>query len=247
MTKKQDSKKLEAKETTSTKRATSIKPALDETAEEQGVGAQEQEGRGRRERGRHPRRSERRFGPGPEEGFGPPRGRSGGRHRGGRRHRRGDVRFALLLLISESPRHGYELMQAIGEQTQGAWTPSPGSIYPALQQLQDEGLVEVKADESKRGIATLTADGESYVEENREAMTRVWDSVKTNDTSSLRDAAHGIVQAARQVGQVGTVEQVAAATAVLVGAQRELYLILATDPAEFGPTAPSDEPTAEGH
>lgn len=241
MTKKQDSKKSE------TKKSTTTKSTADEDTEQQEVGVEQQEGRGRRERGRHPRRSDRRFGPGTDAGFGPPRGRPGGRHRGGRRHRRGDVRFALLLLISESPRHGYELMQAIGEQTQGAWTPSPGSVYPALQQLQDEGLVAVKTDESNRGIATLTADGERYVEENREVMLRVWDSAKTNDTSSLRDAAHGIVQAARQVGQVGTVEQVAAATAVLVGAQRELYLILATDPAEFGQAAPGDVPTTGGH
>lgn len=203
--------------------------------------------RGRRERGRHPRRSDRRMGPGADGGFGPPRGRPGGRHRGGRRHRRGDVRSALLLLISESPRHGYELMQAIGERTEGAWTPSPGSVYPALQQLQDEGLVQVEADQSKRGIASLTSEGVTYVEENRETLSRVWDSVTSNDSSSLRDAAHGIVQAARQVGQVGTTEQVAAAAAALTAAQRELYLILATDPAEFATT--SDEPAqpAEGN
>jgi len=78
-----------------------------------------------------------------------------------------------LLLISESPRHGYELMQAIGERTEGAWTPSPGSVYPALQQLQDEGLVQVEADQSKRGIASLTSEGDTYVEENRETLSRV--------------------------------------------------------------------------
>src|SRR5271167_4854076 len=73
------------------------------------------------------------FGPGPW--FGHPFG--GGRGR----KRRGDVRIALLLLISEEPRNGYQLMQAIEERSGGRWRPSPGSVYPALAQLEDEGLI----------------------------------------------------------------------------------------------------------
>ena len=65
-------------------------------------------------------------------GFGPPRGP---------RARRGDVRAALLVLLAEEPRNGYQLMQEIEQRSDGVWRPSPGSVYPALQQLEDEGLI----------------------------------------------------------------------------------------------------------
>src|SRR4029079_16731955 len=75
------------------------------------------------------------FGPGgfgPE--FGPGRGPRGGRNRG-------DVRTAVLVLLAEQARHGYDLMRAIEERSGGIWSPSPGSIYPTLQALEDEGLI----------------------------------------------------------------------------------------------------------
>ncbi len=183
-------------------------------------------------RERSQRRFERHLDAGPVGLLGPPSPRSTGRYRGGRRHRRGDVRSALLLLIAESPRHGYELMQAIGDRSRGAWQPSPGSVYPALQQLQDEGLVRIEADDAKRGVAHLTPAGEQYVEEFEKELSQVWESSKGNDTASLREAVHGISLAARQVGQVGSPEHVAAAIAALAATQRELYAILATEPAK---------------
>ncbi len=183
-----------------------------------------------RARERSQRRHERHLDAGPLGLLGPPSPRSTGRYRDGRRHRRGDVRAALLLLIAEAPRHGYELMQAIGERSQGAWQPSPGSVYPALQQLQDEGLVRVETDDSKRGIAHLTSSGEKYVEEFGTELSQVWESSKGNNTGSLREAVRGISLAARQVGQVGSPEHVAAAAELLAATQRELYAILATEP-----------------
>src|SRR5262245_4280689 len=92
----------------------------------------------------HPRQRGRRggrdFGPfGPDFGFGP-RGPHGP-GRGRRRMRRGDVRAAILVLLNEEPRNGYQLMQEIEERSDGNWRPSPGSVYPAIQQLEDEGLV----------------------------------------------------------------------------------------------------------
>src|SRR5689334_23381353 len=70
------------------------------------------------------------------------RGRRGGRGR----VPRGDVRTAVLLLLAEEPMHGYQLMQAVSDRTGGRWSPSPGAIYPTINQLEDEGLVEITAD-----------------------------------------------------------------------------------------------------
>ena len=81
------------------------------------------------------------FGPGGfGPGFGP--GQRGGR-RGGhsRRGRRGDVRAAILVLLAERPMHGYEIIQEVAERSQDLWKPSPGSVYPTLQLLVDEGLI----------------------------------------------------------------------------------------------------------
>lgn len=191
------------------------------------------ESRRTRARERSQRRFERHLDAGPVGVLSPPTPRSTGRYRGGRRHRRGDVRSALLLLVAEQPRHGYELMQAINERSEGAWRPSPGSVYPALQQLQDEGLVRIEADDAKRGVAHLTPAGEQYVAEFDTELAQVWDSSRTNDTSSLREAVHGIGLAARQVNQVGAPEQIAAAQTLLANTQRQLYAILATDPVEL--------------
>ncbi|MGV1036335.1 MAG: PadR family transcriptional regulator [Candidatus Nanopelagicales bacterium] len=179
-----------------------------------------------RGRGRH------RGGPG-----GPPRGGPRGGHRRGRggRRSRGDVRLALLALVAEEPRHGYELMQAIDERTDGGWQPSPGSIYPALALLQDEGLVRVVTDDSGRGIASLTDQGIAYMAENGDAITAVWESAHSGRSDARRDAGKGIqgvALALKQVIHVGSPEQVSAAAKVLADAQRSLYLILAQDPAQ---------------
>ena len=108
------------------------------------------------------------LGPGPG---GPRPHRAGGR-RGGRRGgraRRGDVRAAMLLLLEEQPQNGYQLIQEIERRTEGVWKPSPGSVYPALQQLEDEGLVQATELEGKRAYE-LTAEGREYVESNREEL-----------------------------------------------------------------------------
>src|SRR6201996_5343485 len=90
------------------------------------------------------------FGMGGPGGPGGPWGR-GGRGRGRGRARRGDVRLALLRLLAEEPRNGYQLMQAIEERSGGLWRPSPGSVYPTLAQLEDEGLIgSVDAEGARR-------------------------------------------------------------------------------------------------
>src|SRR5213080_658585 len=81
-----------------------------------------------------------------------------------RRMRRGDVRAALLVLLAEEPRNGYQLMQAIEERSDGAWRPSPGSVYPTLQQLEDEGLVTAVQRDGQR-VFEITEAGSRHVAE----------------------------------------------------------------------------------
>lgn len=167
------------------------------------------------------------FGPG---GFGPGGNLGRGRGRGGR-GRRGDVRAAVLLLLAESPMHGYELIQQIVAKSEGAWKPSPGSIYPALSQLEDEGLVLIEKVEGRK-TAKLTDEGRAFVEEHRGDLGSPWDDVKSSvggDAMDLRGLIGLLMGAAGQVAAVGTPTQVKAASDVLTDARRRLYRILSEE------------------
>lgn len=160
--------------------------------------------------------------------FGPGgRGRPRGRRRGGRG---GDVRAAALLLLAEEPRHGYDLIQVIAERSEGTWSPSPGSIYPVLQQLEDEGLVEFERVDGRK-TASLTPDGLAYVEEHREEFGTPWEQPdglkRTEETKALAQSLKSFLQAWRQVAGQGTPEQQSAAAAAVDDARKALYGILA--------------------
>ncbi|NNH71628.1 PadR family transcriptional regulator [Nocardia uniformis] len=170
------------------------------------------------------------FGPGGfGPGFGPgPFGR--GRGRGGR-GRRGDVRAAILLLLQERPMHGYELIQQIRERSEDVWRPSPGSIYPALSQLEDEGLVIIEK-VAGRKTAKLTESGTAYIEENRADLGDPWQDVKDgvgDQALDLRGLVGQLMGAVAQVAAVGTPAQAAKAAEVLTEARKALYRILAED------------------
>ncbi|HEX6745218.1 MAG TPA: PadR family transcriptional regulator [Solirubrobacteraceae bacterium] len=193
---------------------------------------------GRRRHGGH-----RGFGPGPgwvgPGSFGPggfgPFGR-GGR---GKRARRGDVRAAILLLLEEEARNGYQLMQELEERSGGVWRPSPGSIYPALSQLEDEGLVRSDENAGRRAFQ-LTDAGRAYIEENREALGSPWDDVGGDlpeGVLELRKLMMQLGMATMQVAQAGDEAQTAEAHKVLEDARRSLYRILAGDA--------GDEPAAD--
>ena len=160
-----------------------------------------------------------------------PHGRGGWRGRGPRA--RGDVRAAILLLLDEQPRHGYELIQEIAERSSGAWAPSPGSIYPTLQALEDEGLVTIERMHGRR-TASLTPDGTAYVEANRAQLGAPWESVGVDQgpALALREEYLALKDAVRQVARVGTPAQLTAAAAALTTARKELYRLLAQDAAE---------------
>ncbi|MEZ5227652.1 MAG: PadR family transcriptional regulator [Acidimicrobiales bacterium] len=157
-------------------------------------------------------------------------GRGGGRKRGGPHRRggvgRGDVRIAVLALLTEEPMHGYQIMSELAERSQGAWQPSPGSIYPLLQQLADEGLVT--SDESDgRKVFTLTEAGIALADESAD-QPPVWERFAQSGAGvDLREAIAGIAVAARQVATTGTSDQVARAAEILVDARKRLYQLLA--------------------
>jgi DNA-binding PadR family transcriptional regulator len=159
-------------------------------------------------------------------GFGPP-------GRGGRRARRGDVRAAALLLLEEQPRNGYQLMQEIEDRSGGMWRPSPGSVYPALAQLEDEGLVRSDEGAGRRAFE-LTDEGRKYVEEHREALGVPWDEAGGEvppGILELRSLMMQLGMASMQVAQAGDEAQTAEARKVLEDARRALYRILAGDEA----------------
>ncbi|WP_354639969.1 PadR family transcriptional regulator [Kitasatospora camelliae] len=155
------------------------------------------------------------------------RGRGGGR-RGGRA-RRGDVRASLLALLRERPMHGYEMITEIGERTGGAWRPSPGSVYPTLQLLEEEGLIRSQESSGKR-LFELTDAGRAEAEAGAESP---WEEAGRGvDWGAVQEvgAALGAVDhAVRQVMMTGTEEQRAKGLAVLSEAKRKLYLILAEE------------------
>ncbi|MFJ9809754.1 PadR family transcriptional regulator [Streptomyces sp. NPDC101158] len=169
------------------------------------------------------------FGPG---GGGPwGGGPFGGRGRGGGRGRarRGDVRASILALLKDRPMHGYEMIQEIVERSGGAWKPSPGSVYPTLQMLEDEGLI-VSESEGGKKLFTLTDTGREEAEAGPEAPWEEagrgvdWDAV-----NEIRQAGFGLMEAFGQVWKTGSAEQRQKAVEVINEARKKLYLILADE------------------
>jgi DNA-binding PadR family transcriptional regulator len=160
---------------------------------------------------------------------GPPGVRGFGRR--GKRIRRGDVRAAILLLIEEEPRNGYQIMQELESRSGGVWRPSPGSVYPALQLLADEGLVKSEARDGGN-VFELTDAGKAHVEENRERFGSPWQQAGAGVPDSVRELGGLMAQvgiAVRQVMRAGNEAQVAAAAQVLTETRRSLYRVLADD------------------
>lgn len=124
--------------------------------------------------------------------------------------------------------HGYQIMQTISERTGGRWSPSPGAIYPTLSALEDEGLVEVDADAGRK-LITLTEVGREHVDRQIASWP---DPFPAHEGVDLRNLVEQVAVAARQVGRAGSDAQQDRAAALLSGLRRELYLILAEEPAD---------------
>jgi len=137
----------------------------------------------------------------------------------------------VLLLLTERPMHGYELIQQIRERSEDLWRPSPGSVYPALSQLEDEGLITIEK-VAGRKTAQLTETGTAYVTEHRTELGDPWAEVKEGvgaHTNDLRALVPPLMGAIAQVAGAGTPEQVTKAADVLTEARKALYRILAGD------------------
>jgi DNA-binding PadR family transcriptional regulator len=134
------------------------------------------------------------------------------------------------MLLAEEPRNGYQLMQEIEERSGGTWRPSPGSVYPILSQLEDEGLVRATERDGAK-LFELTDAGREQVAES-DATTPPWEAGDDPDADAFRELGkliHDVARAAAQVLHVGDQKQVEKAVETLVETRRSLYRILADD------------------
>ena len=154
-----------------------------------------------------------------EHGFGP---------RGPGRANRGDIRAAIISQLAEAPSNGYGLIKAIAEKTGGAWRPSPGSVYPTLQQLVDEELI-TPVGEGRKVQFHLTEAGETYVAEHQEELDKAWAATpgRSSADAAMHSSTAKLMGVVHQFRFAATDEQRTAAAEKLDEARRALYLILA--------------------
>ncbi len=180
-------------------------------------------------------------GPSAHRGHGhrhPGEGRGPGR---GGRARRGEVRNGVLALLAEGPKHGYQIIQELGERSGGAWTPSPGSVYPILHRLQGAGVVDAEDFEDGRRVFTLTSTGQLVVDRLDLEKSPPWATMGSTESDEARELRRLAVQfdgAVGQVADVATPDQLTRAAAIVAEARRRLYALLAEEPAS---------PTRVGH
>ncbi len=157
------------------------------------------------------------------------------------RAKRGDVRAAILDVLAVEPLNGYQVIQQIAERSGGQWKPSPGSVYPTVSQLEDEGLVA--ASEERGRTLRLTPAGEQYVAEHPAELAAVWTAFDEDapvedgpDLSVLKSEVGQLMSATWQILSNGTDQQRRDAMAVLIETRRRLYGLLA-----------DEDPQPEGH
>jgi DNA-binding PadR family transcriptional regulator len=166
---------------------------------------------------------------------GPPFGRPPGPpFRQGPKVARGDVRAAILALLAEQPRNGSQIIQEISRRSGGIWKPSSGSVYPALQLLEDEGLIRAEETDGRRAFH-LTEAGRAYVEARQDELAAPWEAVSESVDErvvALQTLIGQVSMASMQVAMAGSEAQVAAAQRILIEVRRAMYRILAADDPE---------------
>ena len=147
------------------------------------------------------------------------------------RPRRGDVRLGILTLLAEQPMHGYQIITELSERSGGIWRPSPGSVYPTLQQLQDEGLVTGSEQDGRRTFS-LTDTGRQQAAAAADGKQAPWDQMTADDHDGAARLRERVAQAAAalvQISAAGTDQQLARAEQLVADLTRSLYRILADD------------------
>ncbi len=149
---------------------------------------------------------------------------------GGPKVRRGDVRLAIIDVLAAEPMNGYQVIQEIARRSGGAWKPSPGSVYPTLQQLQDEGLISERGEGGRRRFE-LTDEGGAYVEEHLDELAETWrafdEAGGATDSNDLRPVIGQVMGACWQVAFTGTMPQQQEAFEILSETKSRLYRLLA--------------------
>jgi DNA-binding PadR family transcriptional regulator len=155
------------------------------------------------------------------------------------------VRSAIVALLAEEPRNGYQIIQEIEQRTDGVWRASSGSVYPALAQLEDEGLIE-PVGEGGRKLFTLTEAGRQHAEQNAEQLSRIWEEAvggpgaRFDEFVRDRELLGQLAMAYKQVTHVGSNAQREEARAILTKARQSLYKILAADDDEPRDAQPNE-------
>ena len=162
------------------------------------------------------------LGPGFGRGFGPPRGGPG-------RGRRGDVRIALLALLADRQKPAYEMIQELGERTGGAWQPSPGSVYPTLTLLEEEGLIAGTEVEGKRRFDLTDAGREAVAAREGVPPWEQFTDDEDPEVQQLREVLGSTMGAVKQVFRAGSPAQQAKAVEILSDTRRRLYEVLASE------------------
>jgi DNA-binding PadR family transcriptional regulator len=150
-------------------------------------------------------------------------------------HRRG-VRIVILAVLARQPMHGYQVMQELEARSGGRWRPSAGSVYPTLQQLEDEGLVRSEEVDGRRTY-TITDAGRTALADSPLSRHPLMDADRKWAKLNLRQDAMGLVGAAIQVSRVATPETQEKARDILVDARKRMYRLLAEDESDQGETA----------
>jgi DNA-binding PadR family transcriptional regulator len=175
-------------------------------------------------------------GRGRSDGFGPGFGRHGGFGPGfgrGPKARRGDVRAAILALLVEEPMHGYQIITELSQRSGGVWRPSPGSVYPTLSALEDQGLVTADSSVGRR-VFSLTPEGRTEAEAAGNGPTP-WEEAAGGDRSvvDLMNLMMQVMKATKQVAQAGGPDQIRTVGEILTDTRRKIYLVLADgDPSD---------------
>src|SRR5512133_2517161 len=129
------------------------------------------------------------------------RGRPHWRGRAARLFEQGDLKYVILQLLEEKPRHGYEIIKALEERFGGTYSPSAGTVYPTLTLLEDMGYARVNVEEGGKKIYSITDEGRAYLAQNKSAVNDIFDRIAELGSTFLSDAVMDLNRAIRDVAQ----------------------------------------------